>query len=56
MMITEKNTETLLEALAEHILNLKTIILLRDSEISRLKEKNAELSKALKEAEYGYKD
>ena len=56
MTISNKNTETILEALAERIRDLKMDIYLKDSEISRLKEKNEELSKALKEAEYGYKD
>lgn len=56
MTISERTTETVLDALAERIRDLKMDIYLKDSEISRLKEKNAELSKKLEEAGHGNKN
>lgn len=56
MMMSDKNTETILDVLAEYIRDQKTEIFLKNIEIERLKEKNAELEKKLKEAEHGHKD
>lgn len=53
MIIKEKHMETVLEALAERICELKTDVFLKDAEISTLREKNAELEKKLKEAGHG---
>ena len=43
MTISDRNTETVLEALAERIRDLKMDIYLKDSEIARLKERLAAL-------------
>lgn len=43
MTISDRNTETVLEALAERIRDLKTDIFLKDIEIERLKERVAAL-------------
>jgi hypothetical protein len=52
MIIKEKHMETVLEALAERICELKTDVYLKDAEIDRLRAGNAELKK-LREASYG---
>ena len=52
MIIKEKHMETVLEALAERICELKTDVYLKDAEIERLRAENAELKK-LREASYG---
>lgn len=53
MAISERNTETVLEALAERIRELKTDIFLKDAENARLKDRVADLEKKLKEAQNG---
>lgn len=47
MTIKEKHMETVLEALAERICELKTDVYLKDAEIDRLRAENAELKKEL---------
>ena len=49
MIIKEKHMETVLEALAERICELKTDVYLKDAEIERLRAEVAELKK-LREA------
>lgn len=60
MIIKEKHMETVLEALAERICELKTDVYLKDADIERLKAENsnlrgrtAELEKKLREVSYG---
>lgn len=56
MTISDRNTETVLEALAERIRELKTDIFLKDIEIERHKERIAGLEKKLEEAQNGNKN
>ena len=52
MTVSDKNTETILSTLAEYIRDQKTEIFLKDVEISRLKERVAELEGKLEEAKH----
>lgn len=50
-MMDQKNTDTILEALAERIRDMRTEILLKDSLIESLRKKNEELQAKLTEIE-----
>ena len=50
-MMDQKNTDTILEALAERIRDMRTEILLKDSHIESLRKKNEELQAKLTEIE-----
>ena len=50
-MMDQKNTDTILEALAERIRDMRTEILLKDSLVESLRKKNEELQAKLTEIE-----
>ena len=50
-MMDQKNTDTILEALAERIRDMRTEIFLKDTQIESLRKKNEELQAKLTEIE-----
>ena len=56
MTISDRNTETVLEALAERIRDLKSELFCKNIEIERHKERVAALEKKLEEAQNGNKN